>query len=113
MKIVKNTATTVRDSQSTISRLIKRNQRRGSISSKSRARTNADSAGNNYPGPRFSTKSTKKERNILPEPVEIDNYLEEDFITKERKNDYFKFIKSPKMAFLSYLGFILASSNHF
>jgi hypothetical protein len=27
----------------------------------------------------------KKERNVLPEPVEIDNYLEEDFITKERK----------------------------
>ena len=55
-----------------------RNKRKGSISSKSRARTNAESTGTSH-HPRFPTKGVKN-RNVLPEPVEIDNYLEEDLI---------------------------------
>lgn len=42
---------------------------------------------------RRSVKSykNKKKKNLLPEPVEIDNYVEEDYISKERTHTFLTF----------------------
>lgn len=64
------------DSDSTISRQIK------ILGEKKTAMSNTTKE--KY-GRSFKSHMKHKRRNLLPEPVEIDNYVEEDYITKERK----------------------------
>lgn len=76
------------DSDSTISRQMRM------LGDKKTVYSNTTKEKTNYGRRSFKSHYNRRRRNMLPEPVEIDNYVEEDYITKERKTPVIKIKKT-------------------